>query len=422
MTRSEAGTPDLALLLEQVARGDRRAMATLYAASAPILYGIITAIVRDPAAAMQLTEGVYLRVWDRAPRFDAAAAEARAWLAAIARSAAVEWRRRVPGPSALAEAEILLSDETLLTGDAPIAWGNAAALLHYRLRALPIDEQAAIRAAMLTGATCGEIAQAALASPAAIERRIADGLATLARESGIAASSEPALARALALGTIEGNARARALRMQLADPGFAAEVEDWQLQLAPILEALTAIDPPAELWARIDALIELREADAPRRARRRTMRWPVARTTAIGLAAALAGALVTMAIFAFALGGLQPRPPGAAPVLVAQMAGPDHRPDLTIRYDPIGSALRVRARRFDRAQGVADLWLMAPDGTPHFLGRVTGAGVDRFALPRATQGMIADGATVMVTLAPPGSARRSEPAGRVIATARFVLV
>lgn len=422
MTRNETDDAALSARLEQVARGDRKAMAALYEVTAAIVHGIVAAITRDATAAAQLTESVYLRVWDRAPRFEPATGEARAWLAAIARTGAVEWRRRVPGPSAFADAEILLSDETLLTGEAPIAWGTAATLLHYRLRALPLDEQAAIRAAMLTGASHGEIAQAALANPATIERRITDGLAALARESGIAASSEPALARALALGTIEGSARAGALRKQLADPGFAAEVEGWQQHLAPMLEALPPIDPPAELWARIDALIDLREADAPRRARRRGMRWPLARTTAIGLGAALAGGLAAMAIFVFALGGLEPGPPGAAPVLIAQMAGPDRRPDLAIRYDPVGSALRVRAKRFDPAQGVAELWLLASDGTPHFLGRVTDNGFRRFVLSRNTQQLIRDGATVMVTLAPADAARRSEPAGKVIASARFVLV
>jgi len=422
MIRKEAGPPDLTALLEQVARGNRKAMADLYDATAPTLHGIVVAITRDPAGATQLTESVFLRIWDRAPRFDPITAEASAWLAAIARSIAIEWRRRVPSPSAFADAEILLSDETLLTGEAPIAWGNAATLLHYRLRDLPIDEQAAIRAAMLTGASHAEIAQAALATPATIERRIGDGLAMLAHDAGIAASGDPALARALALGAIEGSTRASALRMQLADPGFAAEVEGWQLQLAPMLEALAPADPPDALWARIDALIDLREADAPRRMRRRAVRWPIARTTAIGLAAALAGALVTMAVFTFALGGLEPRPPGAAPVLIAQMAGPDRRPDLAIRYDPLGSAIRVRARRVDPAQGVADLWLMAPDGTPYFLGRITGDGVDRFPLPRTTQRLIVDGATVMVTVVPPDRARRSEPSGKIIASARFVLV
>lgn len=421
MKKSAADAPDPAALLAQVARGDRKAMAALYDATAPILHGIALAITRDATAAAQLTESAYLRVWDRAPRFDPAAGEARAWLSAIARAGAVEWRRRVPGPSAFADAEVVLSDETLLTGEAPIAWDTAATLLHYRLRALPLDEQAAIRAAMLTGATHAEIAQAALANPATIEWRIAEGFAALAPEADIAASGDPALARALALGTVEGNGRANALRKQLADPTFAAEVEGWQLHLAPMLEALPEIDPPTELWARIEALIDLREADAPRRARR-PVRWPLARTTAIGLGAALAGALVAMAIFVFALGGLQPQPPGASPVLIAQMEGPDRRPDLAIRYDPIGSAIRVRARRFDPALGVADLWLLAPDGTPFFLGRITGDGVDRFALPRTTRRLITDGATVMVTVAPHGQARRSEPTGKVIASARFVLV
>lgn len=418
---TRAGESELADLIVGVAGGDRKAMAALYEASAPILFGIVHALARDPAAAAQLTEGVYLRIWDRAPRFNPGEGEARSWLSALARGAAVDWRRRVPGGSAVAAAELVLSDETMLTGDAPIAWGNAATLLHYRLRELPLDDQAAIRAAMLTGASYSEIAQAALVGAETVRQQARSGLAALEGGNPGARPVDPALARELALGAIDGEQRAQALRTQLSDPVFAAEVERWQQLLAPVLEALPASDPP-ELWTRIDALIDLREGDAPRRMRRRQMRWPVARTTAIGLAAALAGALVAMAIFTFALGGLQPQPPGAAPVLVAQTAGPDRRPDLAIRYDPAGSAVRVRARRFDSAQGVVDLWLMASDGTPYFLGRITDNGFRRFPLPRTIQKLIVDGATVMVTVAPAGTARRSEPSGRVIASARFVLV
>lgn len=420
--RGDPAAPDLAGLIGAVAGGERQAMAALYEASAPILYGIVETITRDAIAAAQLIEGAYLRIWDRAPRFDPAAAEARAWLAAMARSTAVEWRRRVPGPSAVAAAEMVLSDETLLTGEAPIAWGNAAALLHYQLRALPFDAQAAIRAAMLTGASEAEIAQAGLMRPEMAARQLREGLAGLASEFGLSVSSEPPLARELALGAVEGERRAQALRMQLADPAFAAEVEAWQQRLAPMLEALPAIEPPAGLWPRIDALIELREADAPQRLRRRQLRWPIARTTAVGLAAALAGALVTLAIVTFAFGGLKPRPPSETPALIAQVAGPDRRPEIAVRYDPLGSALRVRARRLDPAAGVTELWLLASDGSPLFLGRVTSDGVARFALPRETQRLLRDGATLIVTVAPASQAPRSEPAGRVIASARFVLV
>ncbi len=64
-----------------------------------------------------------------------------------------------------------------------------------------------------------------------------------------------ALAAEYALGVLEGEERARALRLMDTDPGFVRLVESWNQQLAPLSRLADDASPPADLWARIDATV-----------------------------------------------------------------------------------------------------------------------------------------------------------------------
>ena len=84
----------LALLLQLVASQDRRAFASLYAASSSKLYGIILRILKRRDVAEDILQDVYVRIWERAMDFDSRKAPAIAWMIAIARNRALDERRR----------------------------------------------------------------------------------------------------------------------------------------------------------------------------------------------------------------------------------------------------------------------------------------------------------------------------------------
>ena len=65
-----APTPDE--LLARVGAGDRQAFAALYDATAPRVFGLVRRLVVDPAQAEEVTQDVYLEIWQTAPRFDPA--------------------------------------------------------------------------------------------------------------------------------------------------------------------------------------------------------------------------------------------------------------------------------------------------------------------------------------------------------------
>jgi RNA polymerase sigma-70 factor, ECF subfamily len=71
-------TPDE--LLARVGRGDRDAFGTLYDATAARVFGLVRRLVVDHAQSEEVTQDVYLEIWQAAPRFDASRGSAIAWM------------------------------------------------------------------------------------------------------------------------------------------------------------------------------------------------------------------------------------------------------------------------------------------------------------------------------------------------------
>lgn len=89
--------------LASVAAGERSSLKTVYDLTSVKVYGVIVRIVRDRERADDVLQDVYLKVWDRAGRYDSAKAGVITWLCAIARNSAIDTLRRdarVPIPIA----------------------------------------------------------------------------------------------------------------------------------------------------------------------------------------------------------------------------------------------------------------------------------------------------------------------------------
>ena len=89
-----------------------------------------------------------------------------------------------------------------------------------------------------------------------------------------------ALAAEHALGVLSGAERATAELRMARDPAFAAEVEAWRARLAPMLDALADVTPPAHVWARIARALPANDNAGGLRF------WRMATMGALGLAAA----------------------------------------------------------------------------------------------------------------------------------------
>lgn len=221
------------------------------------------------------------------------------------------------------------------------------------------------------------------------------------------------LAGEYALGLLEGEALLEARGLATNDPAFAAQVEWWQAQLAPLLDGLAPVAPPEELWPRIAARLEAQPAGEIVALRRRVRRWQVS----TGLAAA--AALVVAVLAGPTLFGPGPAPSAPPAPLVAAFELPATPVRLGLTYLPERGDLLVAAGGLS-ADGVHDheLWVVPPGGAPVSLGVVAPGQARRVHLAPAVAARLAAGATVALSREPLGGSATGTP-GPVVATAKF---
>jgi RNA polymerase sigma-70 factor (ECF subfamily) len=145
-------------LLDSVARGDRDAFSDLYRRTSAKLYGICLRLLGSEAEAQDVLQDVYVTVWRKAYRYEAAKASAITWLAVLARNQSIDRLRRRTVASADLDAAADIADESPsafeLVGDA-----QDADRLNRCLEQLEERARAMIRAAFLDGATYPELAE-----------------------------------------------------------------------------------------------------------------------------------------------------------------------------------------------------------------------------------------------------------------------
>ena len=84
----------LAQLLAKVALADQRAFAELYRQTASHLYAVALRILREPAAAEEVLQEVYVSIWHHAGTYVAAKSQPLTWLTSIARNRCLDQLRR----------------------------------------------------------------------------------------------------------------------------------------------------------------------------------------------------------------------------------------------------------------------------------------------------------------------------------------
>lgn len=215
------------------------------------------------------------------------------------------------------------------------------------------------------------------------------------------------LAAELALGLIEGEERAAALRLQLSDPEFAAAVEAWRARFDPLCVGF-AQAPAPEIWQAIERRLEGAGASVQLR------RWRFAAFTSGAVAASLALVLL-----------LRPLP---APVevvrmpdtlAVAQLDGGESGAMLAANYDPGHGMLRIRAVKMPASNLAPELWVIPADGVPRSLGLVAAQGVSLVGVPEAHRKLIADGALLAITMEPRDGAPHKAPSSAPIAAGKI---
>lgn len=169
---------DLAGLMRESAAGDRLAFATLYERTSAKLYGICLRLMGNEPEAQEVLQETYIRIWQKAERFDPSKASAITWLSVLARNKAIDRLRRRAAPGEQLDAASEVED------DSPSAF-EIVERQQDRLRLADclkqLDERprVAIQAAFLDGATYLELAEREDVPLGTMKSRIRRGLQRL---------------------------------------------------------------------------------------------------------------------------------------------------------------------------------------------------------------------------------------------------
>ncbi|KQT32248.1 hypothetical protein ASG29_10535 [Sphingomonas sp. Leaf412] len=226
------------------------------------------------------------------------------------------------------------------------------------------------------------------------------------------AGEEPdVMAAELALGVLDGEERAVALRRLLAEPAFARDAERWRTYFAALFAQWPEAEPGEDAERRIMAL-----AEAPRR-QSRFWTWATGLSTLA--AAGLLAALIDRPVRLIPVPAPAPRAAPAAIPLVAVLAPEDAKPFGAI-YDPATREVRLAGGIVVPTQRDAELWAIGADGVPKALGLLARDGAGRIRItPRQAIGA---GVTLAISIEPLGGSPKDTPTGPVVATGTLTLI
>ncbi|WP_026544742.1 ECF RNA polymerase sigma factor SigK [Arthrobacter sp. 35/47] len=174
------GEPDLAWLLQQTGNGDEASFTELYRSTSARIFGLVRRIVVDPAISEEVTQEVFLQVWNKAAEFSPHLGSPMAWLMTLAHRRAVDrirseqahrdrlnrWSETETGtPFDEVTESVMARDESLAVRAA--------------FSALTDKQRQAIEMAYYRGLTYAQVAEALEAPLGTVKARIRDGLGRL---------------------------------------------------------------------------------------------------------------------------------------------------------------------------------------------------------------------------------------------------
>lgn len=219
-----------------------------------------------------------------------------------------------------------------------------------------------------------------------------------------------ALAAELALGLLDGEALAAARRRQLSDPAFAAAMARWASDFAPLALSVADVPVSAGLWPRIEARLPGGDQAVVVALRR----W---RATAIAAGAAAA------VLLAIVLTRPVPQPVvlPPRPVVVAQITGTEGAA-FAARYDADQGMLHVRTEALPASRRAPELWVIPAGGKPVSLGVIAARGSRDVAVAPTTRALLADGATLAVTMEDAATAPHAGPSSAPVAAGKITIL
>jgi RNA polymerase sigma-70 factor (ECF subfamily) len=178
--------PSAEELLAQVGTGDRAAFGALYDATAARVFGLVRRLVVDPAQAEEVTQDVYLEIWQTAPRFDPARGSALTWMFTLAHRRAVD---RIRASQASRERDLRIGARDLDVPVDTVAEAVEVRVEHERVQGalgeLSELQRECVALAYYGGLTQREIADRLDVPLGTVKTRLRDGMIRLRTALGV---------------------------------------------------------------------------------------------------------------------------------------------------------------------------------------------------------------------------------------------
>jgi RNA polymerase sigma-70 factor (ECF subfamily) len=166
--------------LARIAEGDAEALGALYDRHGRVVFGLLYRMLGSPEAAEEVAQDAFHSVWRRAGTYRADRGSVRTWLLAIARNAAVDWRRtkgkRASRDASIEEA-LALADETRV--EERVIATLSAERVRAAVAALPREQRDVLVLAFWSGLSQSEIAARSAIPLGTVKTRVRLGMAKL---------------------------------------------------------------------------------------------------------------------------------------------------------------------------------------------------------------------------------------------------
>ena len=148
-------------LMRMVCERDEPALTAIYDRYAPVVHGLATSILRDPALAEEATHDVFLRLWLQPTAYDPARGTFAGWLLRVARNRSIDLlRQRREDPESALGADVVswLADPEPGPEDQALA-GLRRDEVRQALETLTPDHRQLLELAYFTGLSQAQIAE-----------------------------------------------------------------------------------------------------------------------------------------------------------------------------------------------------------------------------------------------------------------------
>ena len=147
-------------LLDRIAGQEAAALAELYDRYGRVVFGVLYRLLGAPEPAEEVAQDVFHAVWRRAASYRRDRGSVRTWLLAIARNAAIDWRRT---KGKRIEREALIDEAAELVEEIRVDDRVIASLRAERVReavaSLPAEQRTVLSLAFWSGLSQTEIAE-----------------------------------------------------------------------------------------------------------------------------------------------------------------------------------------------------------------------------------------------------------------------